>query len=798
MHTWLLRSGDPAGLFLAADARVTNTNYCDDQIWELAVGRGEPVAINLQTNYGLRARSLRLFPRFTEGDQSFSDPDSFASPIKVEHYYPNSVQLLFAPFLGINAQLTYWIPESNAATGQITLSNIGDTHRHFSLEWVALLIPGESGERMAVKQLEAVHVLTGITQSLYPVFFMTGGVKPGSGSFPSLATTIDIPPGESSNITWALASLKDTKLSFDLARKLTTRNWAAEMARLQLLDASLIDIHTGNESWDVAFALSQRIALSLIQSPTSTLPHSSFVTVRQPDYGFSIGENGSDYNHFWNGQSAIDSYYLAEQLLITNPNLFKGIIENFVTTQAEDGTIDAKPGLGGQRFHRNATPLLVSLAWKIFQRTNDTRFLEHNFEPLIRFYYSWFTPSHDRDQDRIPEWSHISQTGLDDHPIFGSRIMDAQGVDPTYIESPDLCAYLYKENITLQRIARIIHQKRVLTDLQSVAEILQAAVLTSWSAVDSCYHYWDRESHLTLGPTAQIKIKWPEIPDLPVSFYRPIRLLVRITSADGSSRRVQVHLHGSGTGGGHMVEPLTEKMFYWQGGSAQATSRRIYTSLDHLDIQGLNSGDILELQGVVLTGMDVTLLLPLWAGIPSPNQAEQLVHQTIKNPQLFWKPFGLASVVQGADPGENPGSAVNLPLNVLIAEGLLDYGFKAEAADLISRLMQGITQSHLREGAYRYSYHSEKGTGIGERNALNGLAPVNLFLSSLGVQIITPQEIILCGFNPYPWPVTVKYRGTTILCQKDKTTVIFSDGQTTTVSDIGTHKVSMDRSRGSR
>ena len=346
MHTWLLRPGDPTGLFLAADARVTHTNYCDDQIWELAVGRGEPAAINLQTNYGLRARSLRLFPRFTEGDDSFSNPDSFASPIKVEHYYPNSVQLLFAPFLGINAQLTYWIPESNAAAGQIILSNIGDTHRHFSLEWVALLVPGEIGERMAVKQLEAVHVLTGITQSLHPVFFMTGGVKPGGGSFPSLAITIDLPPGESRSISWALASLKDTKLSFDLARELTARNWAAEMARLQLLDTSLIDIHTGNESWDVAFALSQRIALSLIQSPTSTLPHSSFVTVRQPDYGFSIGEDGSDYNHLWNGQSALDSYYLTELLLITHPKLITGIFENFVTTQSENGTIDAKPGPG--------------------------------------------------------------------------------------------------------------------------------------------------------------------------------------------------------------------------------------------------------------------------------------------------------------------------------------------------------------------------------------------------------------------------------------------------------------------
>jgi hypothetical protein len=798
MLTWLLRPGDPTGLFLAADARVTHTNYFDDQIWELTIGRGAPVAINLQTNYGLRARSLRVFPRFTEGDLGFSDPDSFASPIKVEHYYPNSIQLLFAPFLGINAQLTYWIPESNAAAGQIIVSNVGETYRKFSLEWVVLLVPGAGGERMAVRQIESVHVLTGNTQSLHPVFFVTGGAKPGSGSFPSLVIPFNLSPGESQSITWALASLGNMKLSFDYARTITTRNWAAELARLNLLDSSLIDIHTGDESWNTAFAMSQRVALSLAQSPTSALPHASFVTVRQPDYGYSIGGDGSDFNHLWNGQTALDAYYLAEQLLITNPTLIRGIIENFLSVQAEDGSIDAKPGLGGQRARLAATPILASLAWKVYEQTAEIGFLEKILEPLTRFYQSWFTQLHDQDQDRIPEWSNVLQTGLEDHPIFGHRSTNAQGVDPTCVECPDLCAYLYRENITLQRIAKVVHQEDLVAHLISDAERLQAAVLTSWNSTDSCYHYWDRESHLTLGPTAQIRITWPEIPNLPVTFFKPIRLLVRITSADGSLRRVQVYLHGSGSGGGHLVEPLTEKSFFWQQGTAQATSRRIFTSLDHLDIQGLGSGDILEIQGIVLTNLDITLLLPLWAGIPFLEQAEQLVQQTIVNPQRFWKSYGIASVVHAMDQVENRDAIINLPLNVLVAEGLLRYGFKTQAANLVNNLMLGITQSFAREGVFRYSYQSDTGIGIGERNALQGLAPVNLFLRTLGIQIISPHEINVSGFNPYPWPVTVKYRGITILCQRDRTTVVFSDGQTITASEEGTHKISMDRSRASR
>jgi hypothetical protein len=46
--------------------------------------------------------------------------------------------------------------------------------------------------------------------------------------------------------------------------------------------------------------------------------------------------------------------------------------------------------------------------------------------------------------------------------------------------------------------------------------------------------------------------------------------------------------------------------------------------------------------------------------------------------------------------------------------------------------------------------------------------------------------------NPYPWPVTVKYRGLTVLRQKEKTVVIFPDGQTVTVSDSARRIVSLE------
>lgn len=73
-----LDTEDPISLTIAADARLSTTNYIDDQIWELRLKNGEPPALALETTYGLRAQKVRLFPRFIESQVSISDPNKFS------------------------------------------------------------------------------------------------------------------------------------------------------------------------------------------------------------------------------------------------------------------------------------------------------------------------------------------------------------------------------------------------------------------------------------------------------------------------------------------------------------------------------------------------------------------------------------------------------------------------------------------------------------------------------------------------------------------------------------------------
>ena len=101
MRDWFLRAGDPMNLTLAADMRLSTPDYVNDHIWELELGSGEPPALSLRTTYGLRARSIRIFPRFTEDNNTVVAIPDFATPPILRKCYPNFLELTFSPLKGL-------------------------------------------------------------------------------------------------------------------------------------------------------------------------------------------------------------------------------------------------------------------------------------------------------------------------------------------------------------------------------------------------------------------------------------------------------------------------------------------------------------------------------------------------------------------------------------------------------------------------------------------------------------------------------------------------------------------------
>lgn len=792
MREWKLSSGDPLVLALTNDARVGPVDYADDHIWEVSLERGEPPGVAVQTTFGLRARSFRILPRFIQGDLAVTDPALFSQPPSVHKLYPNLLSMRFSPFPLYDVNYDLWVPESHLLVGSLEMSNHRQANLSLRLEILCLLAP-TSGSRMAASELQAARILSGKSEELYPVLLMTSSPEFGSGSYPSLALNLELAPGESRQVSWILAVANSPEASLELARRLAARNWEAEQAYVNLLNAGQVEIYTGDPDWDAAFMLSQKTAFSLLMSASKALPNLSFILNRLPDQGFSLRGDGSDYSHTWNGQTPLDSYYLLEYLLPGSTEIAKGILRNFIFVQAEDGRIDWKPGLAGQRSRILATPLLSYLAWRIYETSQDKAFLGEIFPALLKFTKAWFQPEQDRDSDGIPEWDHLSQVGIEDHPFYSRWQEWSEGIEINSAESPALCAFLYQECQSLIQMAEVLGFEEPIEELQATAERLRLAVEIAWDGEKNCYQYVDRETHFSSPGRLLAERNGSGILHIYQKFDQPVRLVIQIHSQDENTRRTRLAISGASATGQPRLETILEDRMKWSLGWGMTTGERVYQQVDTIEVSGLSEGDLVRIITASYDQPDLTCFLPLWARISEPERAAQMIENSLLNPQKFWHGHGLpTSPVPGLPIEGEVYTCTNLVWNLLIGQGLLAYGYREEAARLFNNLMKGILRSLKEQQAFRRYYQVDTGQGRGERNPLQGLAPVSLFLECIGLRLISPRKVLLNGFNPFPWPVTVKYRGLTILCVKDKSTVIFPDGQAITIDDPAPRVVSLE------
>jgi len=798
MKNWVITANDPGAYTIASDARCISTSYTNDQIWELTLDRGDPPAVAVETTFGLRVRNLRIFPRFIEHETAVINPNDYAKVPIIERVYPNYLALTFEPFDGLKVYIEYWIPESQVITGRTRILNQRLRERKICLEWAVRLTVNEYDQRMMPKNMHTSTVLSSQLEGLAPTFFQTGGAIFGSGPYPSLAVDFILPPGGERIISWALASKETSDASFEHARKTVARAWDAEIARLDILNNGLIAIETGNPDWNIAFSLAQKSALSLLLGPSDNLNYTSFILNRQPDQGFSNSKNGADYPQTWSGQTALETLFLASYLLPSHPELVKGFLLNFLSSQTEDGSIDWRPGLGGQRTGILATPVLTRLAWEIYQVTEDQIFLKDIYPKLVDFIKAWFSPIHDRDGDGIPEWGHALQAGFDEHPLFSAWHTEAQNVDIQVSESPALCAFLYSEIKALISIARILMDEKHIVYLQHYADKLHQAVELSWHEDQARYQYWDRDTHLSHPGELLGERKGPGEIYLKRKFDVPVRLVISIQGSKKRSRQTSIFIHGINAKGQHRVERIAQEQSQWQLEFSSVTSQQTYLQLDYIDITNIDSTDIVQVQIINFQHPDITLLLPLWAKIPVQERAACLVEKTICNTNIFWQPFGLPFCPpNGKQNSDSSFARVSILWNNLIGEGLLAYGFQKETSELINHLMKAVTKNLKEHKCFLSRHHAKTGQGVGERHAIQCLAPLGLFLKTLGVRPLSATKVALHGNNPFPWPVTVRYRGLTITKDARKTKVTFPGGQTAVVKGPKPHLITLDENKSS-
>ena len=148
---------------------------------------------------------MRVFYRFGEAGRSVTNPVDFTRPPRVRRFYPNFFSLDFVPIEGLEATAEYWVPESHALAGRLTLSNRTASVRKIDFDLCGALTPLD-GKSLAFSQVHMVNVLAGRTAGLEPVLFMTGAPKPGSGPHPSLAIRVDLEPGQTKSLVWCVGA----------------------------------------------------------------------------------------------------------------------------------------------------------------------------------------------------------------------------------------------------------------------------------------------------------------------------------------------------------------------------------------------------------------------------------------------------------------------------------------------------------------------------------------------------------------------------------------------------------------
>jgi hypothetical protein len=785
MRDWSLRLGDPLHLTLAADARLSKPDYPNDHIWEVELGSNDPErsAVGIATTYGSRARSMRLFLRFSEGGTSVTDPNTFASKPSLRRFYPNFLTLDFVPFDNLQTTADFWVPESHSVAGRVTLVNQSTAARNIQLEVCAALAP-LNGQSIIPTQQQLANILAGQTSGIAPVIFMTGGPKHGPGPHASLILDLELGSGATRTISFAEAALDTIPEAFDLARKTAARPWQAELARIEMLDESqTLDIRTGDVEWDAAFAFSQKAAHALFMH-SEQLPYPSFVQARHSDHGHSNKGDGADYPPAWNGQFVLDAYYLANILNVT-PQVSKNLLLNFLSTQNEDGEVDGKPGIAGQRGRFLAMPILSSMAWKYYQVTQDRDFLAEVFPKLVKFFWSWFSGAHDRNRDGAPEWGHILQTGLEDNPLFDVWNPWSQGLDVSFVHSPALESMLYREALTLVKIGGKLGKPDEETDLIiAQAGKLKESLDASWNPRVSFYSYRDRETGQATESKIIAKRKGDGSMRPRFESETPVRLLVEIQTKSPGAKRPEVEISEYFTKSKGESEVIAGHQFQWRTGGLAATTHMTFSRVGRISVAGLEETDKINIKVVDMSGEDITLGLPLWAGALERQRAYAMIGRNIMTADRFDRPFGMPAMPTVPDKeSETIALSVSLPWNVLLAEGLLAYGFRAEATRLTAHLMNAIIQNLKQNRSFYQRYHAEKGTGIGERNSLTGFAPVGLFMQALGVTALSGTRVKLEGRNLFPFAVTIKYKGMSIARGQEQTTVTFANGESVIVKD---------------
>ena len=755
----------PKAYILAGDGLSNTINPDEDQIWSLNLGDSDNQILQIETTYGLQAKSMKLIPFLRINKESISKSSLFLQPSIVKNVTPTSIRTQFFHELDLEICFDVIIPQEKALMGAVEFRNTGKSRTNVHFNLAAVLVPMEQGVTIHPEKIGVNHILVGRTKEIIPVLFMSDAPTAISNPYPALSKTIKIRAGGTHSLTWVLVSDNSQEKSFEQARKLSAvncQNLVAENVRQ--VDAHTIHIQTGDPNWDAAILLSQTIAQTHLAKIEKKSQNQVFIKTRLHDHKLEIST-----------LSILEAFQFAQVLLPAKAQTMSMLLE----TLLEEINLETnKPSLNNTKTSVFSTCPMIAHLWGECMRIHpDKEQLQRVFPQLVAYYQAQIPEKSNQLLSDFPVFEASNQLHLQSGDYkFDSWHSFGGGLDIQKVISPALASMLYREFNVIQKMAYQINDRSSGRRFGSLRKAARDQILSCWHQENKFFTYLDHTSQATSAREWFSSGNVQQVMSINREFSTPQRLLCHLFSDDENTKSCIITFEGLGESGKLLMEESNIPATRWVMGRTHVTTNFLFNELHKVIIEGLTSEDRYVLENVDLKQPDITCLLPIWSGGAKKKTFEALIESLRENLTQNWE-YGIPETwVSTQSLPENLTVSVNVLWNTLIIEGLLQQGFQEEACIVFTKLMGNIVNGLIKFSGFYPTYDHQSGQPIGLENAVTGLPPLRLFLKIAGIELFSPNKIALWGDNPFPWPISIRWQGLYLKKEGVNTHVTFPNG----------------------
>jgi hypothetical protein len=772
----------PNAFILVSEGKFSDCLPNADHVWALNLDTRDPQPFSLSTTYGLRAKSMHVFPEFIYKNRRISMPDDFIKPPRVTCYTPSSVQIEASYGNDFEFTFTCYLPEPDVLTGGIQIKNLDEKPIEITAQLAAKLVPMGKGQPLHPEKSGPNHFLAGKTDGLEPVLFMTGGPTAINNPFPALTIQLTIQAHQSQEIFWVLVSKESKTSSFEKARTVITNSWQeGYLPNVKHSERHNIQIKTGNPDWDAAFLLAQIHARTHFVKCVGAENPFQFIKTRLPDQSNVNQDNPS----VTKALSNLELHHLCQVMMPASLDLFADLLEKHIINQLENENPKPEENIFSGSRKTNGCPLLATTVLEVYEVTQNHAYLADLFPYLTQLFRSWVSDQATGDEKAHIVWETASQlqidTGLFTYDFWESF---CKGLDISKSESPALYAMLYKEAKALYKISKILGERSQMRTFSRWQKELFKRLENCWHEEEGTYSYQDIHTHLS--PERELYFPSPVKSRVEIKkrFTKPQRLQCHISTSDEHTRVCNVKITGLSIKGESVEEVFKSPDILWVMGRAHLTTDNVFREISTISFDGLKPGDSFILETADFTQKDISCLLPLWAEAGSETHRQTLASSWFdSNKDAFSRGIPETWPGKGGLPEKLP-IMINVLWNTLIIEGFVNQGKSDAAVNLYTNLMGSILHGLKNYQGFYPLFDQKNGHPCGQRNAITGLIPLQLFLKIAGIKLFSPNKIAVWGNNPFPWPIEVHWQGLSFIKEGVHTSIILPNG-TTAYHDSG-------------